>query len=143
MSTYGCIGNLLGCFKDLSATQVSTFKSILPHYYRCKKQLLNIITEQPRKLKFADSGEPVVLIDPKSHGNDQSTEDKGFVKRDTKFTVTDDLIITPMNSSSAFCLLKKLQNQADDLEATSLLRASLVTSSALNTALWNLIAKKP
>ncbi|VVB12889.1 unnamed protein product [Arabis nemorensis] len=74
-------------------------------------------------------------------------------KRDTKFTVTDDLIITPMNSSSAFCLLKKLQNQAEDLEvqeiritkteAASLLRASLVTSSALNTALWNLIAKNP
>ncbi|VVB12887.1 unnamed protein product [Arabis nemorensis] len=90
-------------------------------------------------------------MDPKSHGSEQSPEGSGFVKRDTTFTVSDDLIITPMNTSSTVCFLKKLQIHAEDLEvqeiritkteATSLLRASLVTSSALNTCLRNLIVK--
>ncbi|CAH2061370.1 unnamed protein product [Thlaspi arvense] len=151
-STFGCIGNLFKSFKELSATQVSTFKAVIPHYYKCQKQLLNIITEQRPSWKRLVDGEPVVLIDPKSDGNDQPTQARGFAKRDTKFAVSDDLVITPMNSISTFCFLKKLQAQASDLEvkeisitkteATSLLEASLLTSSALNAALWNLIAKK-
>ncbi|CAA7061801.1 unnamed protein product [Microthlaspi erraticum] len=153
-SNFGCIGNLLKSFNDLRATQVSTSEAVIPHYYKCQKQLLNIITAKRQSLVRTSDSEPMVLIDPKSNGNDQSTtEESGFAKRDTKFIVSDDLVITPMNSSSTFCLLKKLQIQAEDLEvqeisiskteATSLLRASLLTSSALNAALWSLIAKKP
>ncbi|VVB12888.1 unnamed protein product [Arabis nemorensis] len=162
ISTNGCIGNLFGSFNDLSGVnERTTHKSMLHHYYRCKKQLLDITTDQTPVYdcyKIPGSGltinsdlNPVVLMDPKSNGRDQSPEGSGFVKRDTKFTVSDDLIITPMNSSSTICLLKKFEIQAEDLEvqeisitkieATSLLRASLVTSSALNTCLKNLIVK--
>ncbi|KAG7589171.1 hypothetical protein ISN44_As07g014790, partial [Arabidopsis suecica] len=94
----------------------------------------------------------VVLIDPKSQGNSESTKSSGLMKRDTKFTVSDDLVITLMNSSSSFCLLKKFEIHAEDLEvlqvsiskteATSLLKTSFVTSSALNTSLRNLILEK-
>ncbi|KAF8096436.1 LOW QUALITY PROTEIN: hypothetical protein N665_0308s0010 [Sinapis alba] len=152
-SIFGCIGNLFKSFKDLSATEVSTSKALLPHYYRCQKQLLNIITENPQPLIRTADNEPVVVIDPKSRDGDQATKRSGFVKRDAKFTVADDLIITPMNSRSALYILKKLESQAEDLEvqeisisktqAASLLRASLMTSSALNAALWNSTSKKP
>ncbi|CAF2273536.1 BnaA04g10000D [Brassica napus] len=152
-STFGCIGNLFKSFKVLSATEVSTSKAVLPHYYTCQKQLLNIIIEQPRSFHRNSTKEPVALIDSKSHGGDQSSGGSGFMKRDAKFTVSDDLIITPMTSSSAICILKKLESRAKDIQvqeiriskkqATSLLRASLVTSSALNAALWNSTSKKP
>ncbi|KAH0849651.1 hypothetical protein HID58_050041 [Brassica napus] len=76
----------------------------------------------------------------------------GFVKRGTKFTVSDYLIVTPKKSSSTFNLLKKLKIQADDLEvqvisisnaeALNLLRASLVTSSALSSAFRSLLVKE-
>ncbi|CAN8255017.1 unnamed protein product [Cochlearia groenlandica] len=152
-STFGCIGNLYQSFKELSVTQVSTSEAVIPHYYRCQKQLLCIDTEEPMSLTIKPDKEPVILIDPKAHGKDQSEEYKGFVKRDAKFTVSDDLVITPMNFSSIFCILKKLKVQADDLdvheltisktEATMILRASLWSSSALNNALCSLLMKKP
>ncbi|KAL0669805.1 hypothetical protein Bca4012_032509 [Brassica carinata] len=163
-STLVCLGNLFKSFKELSATEVSRSKAVLPHYYKCQKQLLDIITERHQLLFRASDDELLDLIDPKSHGRDQSIKGSGFVKRDAKFTVSDDLMITPMNSSSALCFLKKLgesnrgytgarnkhqQNTGiyvsfliKKKHAASLLRASLVTSSALNAALWNSTSKK-
>ncbi|XP_010452021.1 PREDICTED: uncharacterized protein LOC104734192 [Camelina sativa] len=173
----GCIGNLRRSFKDLSVVDQTASKCVLPYYYKCQKQLSGITTEEPpvyyryrnsnprqpdyslttdpdRTLLYRkDRLVPVTLIDPKSRGKVQSENGSGFVKRGTRFTVTDDLVITPRNSlSTSICLLKKLQIQADDLEvqvisireaeAMSLMRASLLTSSALNSALWNLVAKK-
>ncbi|KAG7600755.1 hypothetical protein AtNW77_Chr5g0083601 [Arabidopsis thaliana] len=156
--SFVCIRNLIRSFKDLNAAEVSTSKSAIHHFYRGQKQLLNIITDQPplyrryrdycgqfRYILTEFSGStPLILIDP---------EGSGFVKRETKFTVSDDLIVTAMNSSSTICLLQKFQIHGDDLEvkkisiskteATSLLRASLVTSSALKTSLRNLILKNP
>ena len=44
------------------------------------------------------------------------TDGTGFVKRGTKFTVTDDLIVTAKKSNSTFSILKKLKGQADDME---------------------------
>lgn len=38
------------------------------------------------------------------------------MKRGTKFTVSDDLVVTPKKTTSTFCLLKKLQTHTDDLE---------------------------
>ena len=115
-STFGCIGNLFKSFKVLSATEVSTSKAVLPHYYTCQKQLLNIIIEQPQSFHRISTKEPLALIDSKSHGGDQSSGGSGFMKRDAKFTVSDDLIITPMTSSSAICILKKLESQANDIQ---------------------------
>ncbi|CAH2047579.1 unnamed protein product, partial [Thlaspi arvense] len=180
-SNFGCIGNLCKSFKVLSVDkgkQDSASKCVLPYYYKCQKQFLDIITQDPPdyyRYRNSNPRQPdyslttdsyrtllyrkdrlvfVSLIDPKSHGGDQSEEGSGFVKRGARFRVSDDLIITLSNSmSTSLCFLKKLQFKADDLdvqvvrirnaEAMSLLTASLVTSSALNTALWNLIAKKP
>ena len=115
-STFGCIGNLFKSFKVLSATEVSTSKAVLPHYYTCQKQLLNIIIEQPQSFHRISTKEPLALIDSKSHGGDQSSGGSGFMKRDAKFTVSDDLIITPMTSSSAICILKKLESRAKDIQ---------------------------
>lgn len=57
------------------------------------------------------------MIDPKSHGRDQSENGKGFVKRGTRFMVSDDLIITTRSSfNTSIGLMKKLQIQADDLD---------------------------
>ncbi|KAL1200580.1 hypothetical protein V5N11_032978 [Cardamine amara subsp. amara] len=172
----GCIGNLLRSFKDLSVDTAST--CVLPYYYKCQKQLSDITFEEPPCLYRYRNSNPrqpdyslttdddrrllyrkdrlvhVTLIDPKSRGIDQSENGSGFVKRGTRFTVSDDLMVTPRSSlSTSICLLKKLQIQADDLEmqvinirkaeAMSLLRASLMKSSALNTSLWNMIAKMP
>ena len=40
----------------------------------------------------------------------------GFMKRKTKFVVSDDLTITPMNSSSTIGLLRKMKVDINDLE---------------------------
>lgn len=145
---FGCIGNLYGSFKDLSVNEKAkelTSKSVIPHYCRCQKKLLNniIITEQTpvyyrvgcsKTLTKDCTREPVVLMDPKSHGRDQSPEGSGFVKRGTEFTVSDDLIITPMNSSSTICLLKKFKIQAEDLEVQeiSLTKTEVIVSTLLS-----------
>ncbi|CAL9228826.1 unnamed protein product [Arabidopsis halleri] len=170
----GCIGNLCKSFKDLSVDsgrEASAFKCVLPHYYKCQKQLLNevVTTHQPptyyRFVSFSvdhfreyclseNSGKrlvydwdklvPVTSIDPKIEGND-TAESSGFVKRGTKFMVTDDLIITPSNSTSTIGFLKEKQTRLDEVEirvinmtkeeAIRLLGASMVTSSALSTGL--------
>ncbi|CAL9225072.1 unnamed protein product, partial [Arabidopsis halleri] len=58
----------------------------------------------------------------------------GLVKQETNFIVSDDLVVTPMKSSSTISLLSKLQMNISDIEeqAICLLRASLVTTSALS-----------
>ncbi|KAL0701354.1 hypothetical protein Bca4012_057476 [Brassica carinata] len=77
----------------------------------------------------------------------------GFMKEKTKFIVSNDLIVTPMNSSSTIGLLRKMQVDINDLEEyaisiskaelISILRASLISSSALTNGLSNLLVKKP
>ncbi|XP_019097287.1 PREDICTED: uncharacterized protein LOC109131132 [Camelina sativa] len=170
------IGNLRRSFKDLTVVDHTASKCVLPYYYKCQKQLSGITTEEPpvyyryrlynvNEVKYGLTkngnltplyrNERIVradLMDPKSSGSNKSTHCYGFLKKETKFTVLDDLTITSMNSCSTISLLKKLQSHADDLEvkvisisnaeALNLLRASLVTSSALSTALWSLFAEK-
>ncbi|KFK43407.1 hypothetical protein AALP_AA1G122000 [Arabis alpina] len=65
----------------------------------------------------------------------------------------DDLIITPMNLSSNICSLKTWNIDLDDIEeqvvtiskteASRLLRASFLTSTALSTVFGSLLSKKP
>ncbi|EFH49285.1 hypothetical protein ARALYDRAFT_486966 [Arabidopsis lyrata subsp. lyrata] len=149
--TLGRIGNLCRSFKDLSANEVlSTSKCMIPYYYRCKKQLLNIRNPTPRVylnssycLTTKHTTRRMTFVDPKSD----------YCDRDKVFFVSDDLIVTPKISSSTFSMLKKFQILTDDLEvqaitisnaeALNLLSASLVTSSALSSAFGNLIVKKP
>lgn len=128
----GCIGNLGRSFKDLSVDKWKeglASKCVLPHYYKWKKQLSGISTEEapvyyryrnsnPRQPDYSltrdcdriplyrkDRIVPVTVIDPKFH---KSESGSGFVKRGTRFTVSDDLIITPRSClSTSICYLKK------------------------------------
>ncbi|CAA0407205.1 unnamed protein product [Arabidopsis thaliana] len=150
-------------------------KCVLPHYYKCQKQLLDAVTthkpptfylyvssmasnhireyrlsEDSSKplVYFWDELMPMISIDPKSKGSTNTTDEStipsgGFMKRGTKFMITDDLIITPLNSTSTIGLVKEKQIRLDDVEvqeiiirkeeAIRLLQASLVTCSALST----------
>ncbi|VYS69132.1 unnamed protein product [Arabidopsis thaliana] len=173
----GCIGNLSKSFKDLSVDPGREAKCVLPHYYKCQKQLLDAVTthkpptfylyvssmasnhireyrlsEDSSKplVYFWDELMPMISIDPKSKGSTNTTDEStipsgGFMKRGTKFMITDDLIITPLNSTSTIGLVKEKQIRLDDVEvqeiiirkeeAIRLLQASLVTCSALSTGL--------
>lgn len=137
----GCIANFCTSLKDLSGAKLPASKCVvLPCFYSFKVQLPGVITLEPpvyyrykysshKKPIYAltrdcnqlpyyrdDKLVPVTLLDPKSNGNNQSSHGGGFLKKETKFTVSDDLIVTPMNSCSTVCLLKKLQINAEDLE---------------------------
>uniref|UniRef100_A0A1J3IWX6 DUF674 family protein n=3 Tax=Noccaea caerulescens TaxID=107243 RepID=A0A1J3IWX6_NOCCA len=172
----GCIGNLCKSFKELSVDsgreEASGFKCVLPHYYKCQKQMLLdvVTTHKPstyyRYVSFSvdhfreyrltgNSGKrlvydwdklvPVTSIDPKCEEGNNNVESSGFVKRGTKFMVTDYLIITPSNSTSTIGMLRDKQTQLADVEVRvinmkkeeviRLLRASFVTFSALSSAL--------
>ncbi|KAF2569793.1 hypothetical protein F2Q68_00026946 [Brassica cretica] len=90
---------------------------------------------------------------PKVISGSSSRCDTGFMKKNTKFIVSNDLNISPMNSFSTIGLLKKMQVNISDLEEQqisisraeliSILRASLVSSSALTNGLSNFLVKKP
>uniref|UniRef100_M4CZI1 DUF674 family protein n=1 Tax=Brassica campestris TaxID=3711 RepID=M4CZI1_BRACM len=117
---------------------------LLPHYYKLQKQLSVITTEEapvyyryrnsnPRQPDYSlttdydrtplyrkDRIVQVTVIDPKSHGRvhrHQSENGSGFVKRGTRFTVSDDLMITPRGClSTSMCFLKKYEIKADDVD---------------------------
>ncbi|KAF3541200.1 hypothetical protein F2Q69_00018868 [Brassica cretica] len=117
-------------------------KGVLPCFYSFQVQLPGIITLEPpvyyrfiyssvnkpvsvyaltrdsNKIPYYrnDKLVPVTLVDPKSHGNDHQTHCSGFLKKETQFTVSDDLVITPTSSCSTVCLLKKLQTNAEDVD---------------------------
>ncbi|KAG2238785.1 hypothetical protein Bca52824_091956 [Brassica carinata] len=174
--TFGCLANLCRSFKGLSVVNEETkaapadskgvqLPGIItlepPVYYRFIYSSLNkpvtvyALTRDSNKIPYYrnDKLVPVTLVDPKSDGNDHQTHCSGFLKKETQFTVSDDLVITSMSSCSTVCLLKKLQTNAEEVdvqeisiskaEAVDLLRASLLTSCALSSALGDLIAKKP
>lgn len=137
----GCLGNLCKSFKELSV--VDSGKSVVPHYYKChekQQQLLDVLVtihKPPTYYRFVsfsadhfreyclseksdkrlvygwDKLLPVTCKDPKSEGNNKTA---GFVKKGTKFMVTDDLIITPSNSASVLGMLKDKQISLDDVE---------------------------
>lgn len=111
-------------------------KCVLAHFYKLEKQLSSISTEEaPVYYRYRNSNprqpdyslttdcdrtplyrkDSVRVIDPKSHH--KSEKGSGFVKRGTRFTVSDDVIITPMGClSTSICLLKKYGIKADDVD---------------------------
>ncbi|KFK38304.1 hypothetical protein AALP_AA3G096700 [Arabis alpina] len=169
----GCVGNLCSSVKDLSfekQKEASVSKCMLPCYYNISSQLLDIVIQEgteyeclvtndaygrqsykiARKIKkdVLSNYEKIMKLTPmvpKGYGG------VGFVKGETNFIVSDDLYITPMNSSSTISLLSKLQMNISDIEeqviniskseAVSLLRASLITSNALTNGLSNFLSK--
>lgn len=128
--------------EETKAAPADSIVGVLPCFYSFQVQLPGIITLEPavyyryicpsvnrpvavyaltrdsNKIPYYrnDKLVPVTLVDPKSHGNDHQTHCSGFLKKETKFTVSDDLFITPMSSCSTVCLLKKLQTNAEDVD---------------------------
>ncbi|XVE79478.1 hypothetical protein DITRI_Ditri14bG0062300 [Diplodiscus trichospermus] len=84
----------------------------------------------------------LTVMDPKSPYNDNSSG-RGFLKGPAMFTITDDLIITPLSSFTGLSALRKLKVPFSDIEehivyvgkeeASRLLVASFVSESALTT----------
>ncbi|XP_022753806.1 uncharacterized protein LOC111302133 [Durio zibethinus] len=82
----------------------------------------------------------LTVMDPKSHYNDNSSG-RGFLKGPTMFTITDDLIITPLSSITGLSAARELKVPFSDMEehivyvgkeeASRLLVASFVSESAL------------
>ncbi|KAK1588421.1 hypothetical protein Q3G72_023133 [Acer saccharum] len=85
----------------------------------------------------------LIVVDPKC-GVEQTTSGGGFVTRPAKFTVTDNLVITPLSPVSCLSLLNKMKVLLSDVEerfvhvgteeALRLLVASFVSESALTNA---------
>ncbi|KAJ0020992.1 hypothetical protein Pint_32622 [Pistacia integerrima] len=88
------------------------------------------------------SSKILTVKDPKSHFKEATRG--GFVTRPTMFTVTDNLIITPISQVSSLSLLNKLKVPFSDIEervvhvgsqeALRLLVASFISESALTNA---------
>ncbi|KAJ0021633.1 hypothetical protein Pint_32631 [Pistacia integerrima] len=84
----------------------------------------------------------LTVKDPKSHFKEATRG--GFVAGPAMFTITDNLIITPMSQVQSLCLLKELKVSISDIEervvhvgrekALRLLVASFVSESALTNA---------
>ncbi|XWS53056.1 hypothetical protein CRYUN_Cryun11dG0124900 [Craigia yunnanensis] len=82
----------------------------------------------------------LTVMDPKSHYNDNSSG-RGFLKGPAMFSITDDLIITPLSSVTGLSAVRKLKIPFSDIEeqivyvgkeeASRLLVASFVSESAL------------
>ncbi|XP_010468073.1 PREDICTED: uncharacterized protein LOC104748076 [Camelina sativa] len=177
----GCVGNLCRSVKDLSfekQKEARVSKCVLPYFYnfRVRAQLLDVVIQEQetpeyeclvsryggtgrntlfKKIenKVLSRGERIaklISVDSKSMDTSDSVS-FGLVKGETNFIVSDDLVVTPMNSSSTISLLSKLQMTIGDIEeqvisigkaeATSLLRASLITTSALTNGLSSYLSK--
>ncbi|KAF8096457.1 hypothetical protein N665_0308s0031 [Sinapis alba] len=174
----GCVGNL--CRSPCRKASASNFYQV-PDYYSCINNNIFGYLPSPspvyecfvprnssdswscqlaRKIQwsmeqFIVGGNIVKMVpnNPKVVSGSSSGCDTGFMKKNTKFIVSNDLSISPMNSFSTVGLLKKMQVNISDLEEhqisisraelISILRASLVSSSALTNGLSNLLVKKP
>ncbi|CAD5322487.1 unnamed protein product [Arabidopsis thaliana] len=132
----GCVGNLAQPL-DVVIQESPEYECLVTHYGHnmlCKKINKAVLSNGEIIAKFTSASASI-----------------GLVKGETNFIVSDDLVVTPMNSSSTISLLSKLQMNIGDIEeqvisigkaeATSLLRASLITTSALTNGLSNFLSK--
>ncbi|KDP46570.1 hypothetical protein JCGZ_08542 [Jatropha curcas] len=161
----GCINHLYNCIKDLDSKKY--FKSddhkeillspkIAPDF-GYEKQLLGVEEASHQQYYyvldclgnpcFFMDNEPssqrvgaLTVKDPKSP-NKKAKACGGFVMKPAMFTVTDDLIVTPISPVSGISILNKLNVPFNDIEervvyvgneeASGLLVASCITESAL------------
>ncbi|TXG74235.1 hypothetical protein EZV62_002814 [Acer yangbiense] len=121
-----------------------------PYYYQgyisypvyCSSAVKNYELKSGKQ--YTPSGEysTLTVMDPKSHFKEAKSG--GFLMGPAKFTVTDDLIITPVSSIKCLSLLNKLEVSLNDVkecvvhvgyeEALKLLLASYESESALTNA---------
>ncbi|TYI35285.1 hypothetical protein ES332_A03G065600v1 [Gossypium tomentosum] len=142
-SSTGCINHLYDSIQDLDArnylvsketTAMLTSPKLAPGF-RYEGQALDIeeYMHQPYYLTRSQNilmptsdetlippGETVyssalTVMDPKSHHNDNSSS-TGFIKGPAMFTVTDDLIISPLSSVTGLSAVRKLKIPFTDIE---------------------------
>lgn len=129
---------ILECVRNLHRSEarraLTPNFSELPDYYACRNRLLAIKTSPSPKFQCfipKDSYDGSVFkftwpINLRSHmlpranvivyPNDSMRSSDGFLRRGTKFIVSDDLLVTTMNSSSTIELLRKNQVDISDIE---------------------------
>ncbi|KAG7581213.1 hypothetical protein ISN44_As08g009340 [Arabidopsis suecica] len=137
--TLGCIGNVFRSFKGLNEgnEDSSSAKALLPSYYSCPKQLLDVVIEQ-REIyyykfcrgetygsKFTRNmpdclntqGDYMKKLYSKQQKEDAkvlSMRSFGFVRGYARFLVTDDLVIKLKDSVSNISLLKLRMHLAEE-----------------------------
>ncbi|CAH2052568.1 unnamed protein product [Thlaspi arvense] len=150
----GCIDNFYTSMKSLRS---SSSTSKLPANYNFQTSLLDVCSKvcSAWTVPIHSQSYDLKLMYPNYDGSSESTVHgrSGLVKKGTTYMISDDLTISSANSSSTISILKKWNVDLDDIEehvinitkteAIGLLRASLMTSTALTTALGSLLLKKP
>ncbi|XWS67182.1 hypothetical protein CRYUN_Cryun05aG0265600 [Craigia yunnanensis] len=153
----GCISNL---FRDLNTKwsitkEESSQKAVLPPYYSCLNKFPDILSREPpayycfsellrssstfsifltSKKISVPSGQtpvPLTLMDPKSP-SPVTTNSSGYVKKMSKFLVTDDLVVKSLPSISSISLLKELETPLDDFEEHVISIGEVEVSHLLN-----------
>ncbi|VVA96957.1 unnamed protein product [Arabis nemorensis] len=154
----GCIGNLFrSFFKSLNErTDATSSKCLLPSFYSCPKQLLDVVTEQEEiyySFNRCSDGEtydskftrkmPGCLKSQRENKNMNMylgykkadaevlyMRSFGFVRDYARFLVTDDLVIKPKKSVSNISLLKlQMHLEEKDVEEQVITRGYYFTKS--------------
>ncbi|KAL7169777.1 hypothetical protein ACSBR2_034751 [Camellia fascicularis] len=114
--------------------------------YYCHSKLLGVcsLTFERPSINSGEAVTDLILIDPKT--SNWETDSEKFVKRPTVFLVSDGLVVQPsVSTTSSISYLKGLDVPIEDIEehvlkinnqeALNLLKAALITTSALTNAL--------
>ncbi|KAL3635479.1 hypothetical protein CASFOL_020026 [Castilleja foliolosa] len=139
------------------STKAMLLNPKLPFGYTSNTQFLPLTEETPPTLYFYKESanhedyltlqytiRPIGLMSPKDRGN--------YVKGPTMFMVTDDLVVTPLCTTSSLSILNDLRVPLSDIrqlelnigleEALKILRASLSSTRGLSNGLMNLLLEK-
>ncbi|KAK1587316.1 hypothetical protein Q3G72_011697 [Acer saccharum] len=111
-----------------------------PYYYEWTRNGVRLKSDKPSTL--IEGSSTLTVMDPKFHFKEATSG--GFLMGPSKFTITDNLIITPISPVSCMSLLNKLEVPLNDVkecvvhvgceEALKLLLASFESESALTNA---------
>ncbi|KAF8378716.1 hypothetical protein HHK36_030065 [Tetracentron sinense] len=148
---FGCDNKLLWIEEAIHPNHYSFHCKYCFHYEHLK--ISTVADTAPESCRHGKSRFYFNVVNPKLLTG-ESRRGGGFLKGPAMFMVTDDLVVTPLSSISAISLLDSLNVPISDVEervvtvgnkeALSLLRASLVSKSALTDAFsFNFSLKKP
>ncbi|KAL4369736.1 hypothetical protein GQ457_05G015560 [Hibiscus cannabinus] len=155
------VESIFNLFEDLNifTKKMNTRKGVLPPFYSCPNEFPSVRSRgpptyycysvpRPNGLYYCltssnnQISRPLRLLDPKSP-KPNTTNSSGYVEKNSLFVVTDDLVVKSLSSSVS--LLKEIGISLDDVEekvinigeveALTLLRACLCSSSALSALL--------
>ncbi|CAJ2671634.1 unnamed protein product [Trifolium pratense] len=143
----GCVGNLYKSVENLVPTSVLLNPGVAPHF-GCPNQHLNIPDIQPPLTTYYyGTGLPLQVYNSilKSYSREGVV---GLVKKAALYGVGDDLTVKPLSANSCLSYFKESSIPLDDLEvkvisigeveALSLLRASLTSKFTLTSGLGDL-----